>query len=332
MSERPVVKIGIMSFAHMHAYSYAACLKELPDVDFVGIADDDAVRLKDAAGRYGVKAFRNYEEMLESDIEGIIVTSENANHRRHVVLAAQAGKHVMCEKPIATTVQDAEAIVEVAKRSGIKLMTAFPCRYHPAFIRLKQAVDSGELGKLLAVKSTNQGQCPGGWFIDKKLAGGGAVIDHTVHLVDLIRYMTSAEPARVYAEVDNRMFGGDFDDTGIITVDFTNGIFATIDASWSRPKSYPFWGNVNMDVVGTGGIASMEMFAQKIDLYSDENGRHAYVYWGDDMDLGLVEAFARCIREDTAPPITGEDGLKALEVALAAYASARLREPIKLLE
>ncbi len=332
MSDRPVVKIGIMSFAHMHAYSYASCLKELSDVEFIGVADDNFARANDAAERYGVKAFRNYEEMLESDVDGVIVTSENANHRRHVVLAAQAGKHVMCEKPIATTMQDAEAIVEVAKRSGIKLMTAFPCRYHPAFVRLKQAVDSGELGKLLAVKSTNQGQCPGGWFIDKKLAGGGAVIDHTVHLVDLMRYMTGAEPARVYAEIDNRMFGCDFDDTGIISVDFTNGMFATIDASWSRPKSYPFWGNVNMDVIGTSGIANMEMFAQKADLYSDESGRHTYVYWGDDMDLGLVEAFASCICEDTPPPITGEDGLKALEVALAAYESAKLRETIKLLE
>lgn len=332
MSDRPVVKIGIMSFAHMHAYSYAACLKELPDVKFVGVADDVAVRAEDAAERYGVKVFKSYEDLLESDVEGVIVTSENANHRRHVVLAAQAGKHVMCEKPIATTMQDAEAIVEVAKRSGIKLMTAFPYRYHPAFVRLKQAVNSGELGELLAVKSTNQGQCPGGWFVDKKLSGGGAVIDHTVHLVDLMRYMTGAEPARVYAEIDNRMFGGDFDDTGIITVDFTNGMFATIDASWSRPKSYPFWGNVNMDVVGTGGIARMEMFAQKIDLYSDETGRHTYVYWGDDMDLRLVEAFARCVREDTPPPITGEDGLKALEVALAAYESASLREAINLLE
>jgi len=332
MSDVESVKIGIMSFAHMHAFGYASCLKELPYVDFVGIADDNGPRAKEMAKRLGVKAFKNYEEMLATDVQGIIVTSENANHRRHVVVAAQASKHVMCEKPISVSKQDAEAMVEVAKRAGIKLMTAFPCRYHPAFARLKQAVSSGELGKLLAIRSTNQGQCPGGWFIDTKLSGGGAVIDHTVHLVDLMRHMTGAEPARVYAEIDKRMHGGDYDDTGVISVDFTNGMFATIDASWSRPKSYPYWGNVNMNVVGTGGSASMEMFAQKIDVFSDDSGRHTYAYWGDNMDLGLVDAFARCIRDDTPPPVTGEDGLKALEVALAAYDSARKRETIDLLE
>jgi UDP-N-acetylglucosamine 3-dehydrogenase len=332
MMNDKVAKIGIMSFAHMHAYGYAECLKKLPGVEFVGVADDDPKRAKDAAKRFGVKAFPSYDDLLASDIDGVIVTSENANHRRHVVVAAQSEKHVMCEKPISVSKQDAEAIVEVAKRSGIKLMTAFPCRYHPAYTRLKRAIDAGELGRLLAVKSTNQGQCPGGWFIDKKLSGGGAVIDHTVHLVDLMRHMTGAEPARVYAEIDNRRFGGDFDDTGIISVDFTNGMFATIDASWSRPKSYPYWGNVNMDVVGTGGIASMRMFAQKADVYSDKTNRHTYAYWGDNMDMGLVEAFARCIREDTPPEVTGEDGVKALEVALAAYESSRLREAINLLE
>ncbi len=327
-----VVKIGIMSFAHMHAYGYAACLKQLPNVEFVGVADDDASRAKDAAKRFGVKAFKTYDEMLATDIDGVIVTSENANHRRHVVVAAQANKHVMCEKPISVSMQDAEAMVEVAKRADIKLMTAFPCRYHPAFARLKQAVTGGELGRLLAIKSTNQGQCPGGWFTDTKLSGGGAVIDHTVHLVDLMRHMTGAEPERIYAEIDNRMYGGDFDDTGIISVDFSNGMFATIDASWSRPKSYPFWGNVNMEVIGTDGSARMEMLAQKIDMFSDDTKRHTYVYWGDNMDLGLVEAFARCIRDDTPPPVTGEDGLKALQVALTAYESAKKREMIDLTE
>ncbi len=325
------VKIGIMSFAHMHAGGYANCLKTLPGIEFVGVADDDALRAKEMGKLYGVKAFASYDDMLASDIDAVIVTSENANHRRHVVTAAQAEKHVMCEKPLSTTKQDAEAIVEVCKRSGVKLMTAFPCRYHPAFKRLKEAVFGGELGKLLAIKGTNQGMCPGGWFTDKKLSGGGAVIDHTVHLADLMRVLTGAEPARVYAEIDNRMFGQDFDDTGIISVDFTNNVFATIDCSWSRPKSYPTWGNVNMEVTGTAGTATMEMFAQKIDVFSDKTGRHSYAYWGDNADAGMVAAFARAVSGESEVEVTGEDGLKALEIALRAYDSAKQKETIDLL-
>lgn len=331
MEKGKLIKIGIMSFAHMHAHGYAACLKKLPNVQFVGIADDDESRAKQMAKQYGVRAFDSYEEMLASDIDAVIVTSENANHRRHVVLAAQSEKHVLCEKPLATTKQDAEAIVEVVRRSKIKFMMAFPCRFHPAFKRLYETVESGALGKLLAMKGTNQGQCPGGWFTDTKLAGGGAVIDHTVHLVDLMRVLTKAEPARVYAEVDNRLFGGDFDDTGVITIDFTNNVFASIDSSWSRPKSYPFWGNVNLEVIGTDGVAKMEMFAQKIDIYSDKTGRHTYEYWGDDVNLALIDSFARSIAEGKPVEITGEDGIKALEVALAAYESAKSREAVDLL-
>ncbi|MCE5322272.1 Gfo/Idh/MocA family oxidoreductase [bacterium] len=326
------VKIGIMSFAHMHAYAYAQALAELDIVDFVGVADEDHSRAKSAAKRYGVKAFKNYDEMLASDIEAVVVCSENMNHRKHVVLAAQSEKHVLCEKPLAGTLHDAEAIVEVAKRSEIKLMTAFPCRFHPAYTRLKSAVDLGDLGDVLAIKATNQGKCPGGWFTDLKMSGGGAVIDHTVHLLDLMRDMTGAEPARVYAEIDNRMLGKDFDDTGVLSVDFTNGMFVTIDASWSRPKSFPTWGNVNMDVTGTNGTASMKMFGQKIDMFSDETGSHTYEYWGDNIDLVMVGAFAKSILDDTDVPVTGEDGVKALQVALAAYESAKTGKTVDLLE
>ena len=163
-------------------------------------------------------------------------------------------------------------------------------------------------------------------------AGGGAIIDHTVHLIDLIRALTGAEPAKIYAEISNRMFGQDYDDSGVITVDFTNKMFVSIDSSWSRPKSYPFWGNVNMDLTGTEGIAHMEMFGQKIDYYSDKAGKHLYEYWGDNADLALVGSFVRSIANDKPVEISGVDGLKAVEVALAAYRSAETGEVVDLME
>ena len=323
-------KIGIMSFAHMHAAGYAACLKKLPEVEFVGIADEESDRARKMAKQFGVKAFPTYDEMLAADIDGVIVCSENANHRKHVVVAAQSGKHVMCEKPLSINKEDADAIVEVCRRSGVKLMTAFPCRFHPAFQELKKTVESGDLGRPLGIKATNQGMCPGGWFIDTKLSGGGAVMDHMVHVVDLMRCILRAEPVRVYAEIDNRMFGGDYDDTGVVSVDFSNRVFTTIDCSWSRPKSAPFWGNVKLYIAGTKGCADMDMFAQKIDLISNKVGRLTYDYWGDNVDVALVRSFATCIIKDTKPEITGEDGAKAVEVVAAAYESAKTGQPVDL--
>lgn len=324
------VKIGMMSFAHLHAHSYAACLKQLADVEFVGVADDDKKRAGDVGKQLGVKTFASYEDLLASDVQGIIVCSENVNHRRHAVVAAQNGKHVMCEKPLSITNEDAEAMIEVCRRANVKLQTAFPCRFHPAFVNLKRAVKAGELGKILAIKGTNQGQCPFSWFVDKTLSGGGAIIDHTVHVVDLIRCLTGAEPTKVYAEIGNRMFGKDFDDTGILTIDFSNGMFATLDASWTRPKSYPTWGNVKMEVTGTQGIAEMDMFNQKIDAFYDKKMSYKHEYWGDNIDLALVASFARSIGEDKPVETTGEDGARALTVALAAYQSAKTGKPVEL--
>ena len=322
MEKKSPIKIGIMSFAHMHAVAYAHCLQDLPEVEFAGIADDDAARAKKMGRQFKVKVFPKYEDMLASDIDAVIVCSESVNHRRHVVMAAQSEKHALCEKPLATNKHDAEAIIEVSKRSNTKLQVAFPCRYHSAFKRLKQVVDTGQIGSILAIKATNQGICPGGWFIDKSLAGGGAVMDHTVHVLDMMRCLIKAEATRVYAEISNRMCGGDIDDTGIISVDFANGAFATIDCSWSRPKHFPFWGNIKLEITGTAGTARMDMFAQKIDLISDKTGKYTYEYWGDDIEIAMVKAFVRSITEDTQVDITGDDGLKALQVALAAYESA----------
>ncbi len=319
-----------MSFAHIHAHSYAACLKQLPDVEFVGIADDDNERAKQVAEQLGVKAFASYEDMLATDVQGVIVCSENINHRKHVVLAAQHGKHILCEKPLATSLEDAAAMIEVCKRANVQLQTAFPCRFHPAFIELKKSVNDGNLGKLLAIKGTNQGQCPWLWFVKKEMSGGGAVIDHTVHVVDLIRSMTGAEPVRVYAEIDNRMYGQDFDDTGVLTIDFSNDMFVSLDASWSRPKSFATWGNVKMEVIGTEGMADMDMFAQKIDGFYDESMSFRYEYWGDNIDLALCASFAKSIAEDVPVPITGEDGARALAVALAAYESAATGKAVEI--
>jgi predicted dehydrogenase len=170
---------------------------------------------------------------------------------------------------------------------------------------------------------------PGGWFIQKEKSGGGAVMDHTPHVVDLLRWFMKSDPVEVYAEIDNKFYNMDIDDTGILTMQFDNGVFATLDTSWSRTKSYPTWGDVTMELVGTDGVISVDSFAQDIDLYSDASGAH-WIYWGDNMDFGLVNDFVASVRREKPFQIKGEDGLKALEVAIAAYESAKTKSPVKI--
>lgn len=323
------VKVGILSFAHMHAYSYANSLNALPEVDFVGIADEDAERGQAMAKQFGTEFFPSYEALIQR-VDAVVITSENVKHRELTLMAAKAGKHVLCEKPIATSVEDGKAMIEACRENGVKLMIAFPCRYSPSAIRTKEQIDSGAIGSLLAIKGTNHGQMPGGWFVQKEKSGGGAVIDHTVHVTDLMRWIMKSEPTEVYAEISNGMNHQDFDDVGMLTITFDNSVFSTLDTSWSRPKSYPIWGDVTMDILGTEGMVGTSLFSQNIAYYSDETMRASWLGWGGDFDCAMIRDFVCSITEDKPMPITGEDGLQALKVALAAYKSKETGAPVKI--
>lgn len=324
------IKIGILSFAHVHSGSYMACVNENPNAVLYGIADDNAERGRKAAADFNTEFFPSYEALLDSDIDAVIITSENINHKPLTLMAANAGKHVLCEKPLATTVEDGRAMIKACKDAGVQLMTAFPCRFSPAMGRLRQAIQSGTIGEVLAMKGTNQGLNPGLWFIEMEKSGGGAIIDHTVHVTDLMRWVTGKEPVEVYAEISNRMYHGDYDDCGVLTITFDGGIFSTLDTSWSRPKSFPTWGNVTLEITGTEGVIAMDMFAQNLIHYNDEAKRVNWLHWGDNIDQGLIDSFVTSVAENKPVAITGEDGLAAVEVALAAYKSNETHAPVKL--
>jgi Oxidoreductase family, NAD-binding Rossmann fold len=177
------VKVGVVSFAHIHAPPYASVLSSLDAADFVGIADDDASRGPEAAGRFGVRFFEDAQGLFEA-VDAVVVCSENSNHARDTVAALENGVHVLCEKPISTTVEDPRAMIRASEEAGHQLRIAFPVRSLPAVRQAKEIVRSGRIGRVLAVNGTNHGQIPGGWFLDPELAGGGAVMDHTVHVAD----------------------------------------------------------------------------------------------------------------------------------------------------
>lgn len=321
------MKIGIISSAHMHIYSYAHALKEIKGVEIVGIADEDEKRGKEFAEQFSVGYYVRYDELLKQPMDAVIVTSENANHKEHVLAAARAGKHILCEKPISASKEDAEEMIKVCREQGVILQIAFPVRFNASIIRAKQMIEQGKLGRILAMKGTNHGQNPGGWFIDPKLSGGGAVIDHTVHVVDIMRWFMGAEVKEVYAEVGSLIAADGIDDSGIVSMEFDNGVFATLDCSWSRNKTFPTWGDVTLEIVGTKGTLSLDALNQKLNVYSNESGNR-WDFWGENMDLGLIRDFVDCVRENRQPSITGEDGLRALEVALAAYESGKTNQPV----
>ncbi|MEH7307884.1 Gfo/Idh/MocA family protein [Neobacillus drentensis] len=320
------MKVGIISFAHLHAHGYADALSKINGVQLVGIADEDESRGADAAAKYHTKYFSRYEELLQQDMDAVIITSENSKHHEHVVAAARAGKHILCEKPLATRAEDAKEMIEVCEQNRVILQTAFPVRFNSAIIRAKKMIENGELGQIFAIKGTNRGTNPGGWFVDPAKSGGGAVIDHTVHVVDIMRWFMGTEAREVYAEIDHAISSDSIDDCGILTIEFENDVFSTLDCSWSRNETYPTWGDVTLEIIGSNGTLKVDAFAQKVDVYAKDGVN--WNYWGDNMDFGLVNDFLNSVSTGKEPSISGTDGLKALEVALAAYESAEKRQPV----
>lgn len=324
------MKIGIISFAHMHALSYATQLTNRSDVELAYIWDEDETRGQEMATKFNCQFIAKLDRFLETDIEAVVICSENSNHKTHVIQSAKAKKHILCEKPIATEVADAEAMIKVCEEAGVILQIAYPVRFSPVMEKVKAMVQEGAIGEVLAINATNHGLMPGGWFIEKELSGGGSATDHIVHIMDLIRWIFEEEVKSVYAELDTRFYEIDVEDCGMVSLELESGMIVSIDPSWSRPQTYPTWGNVVMHFVGTKGNLSIDAFKQHSLYYNDQDLKLEELPWSEDMDAGLVDDFIDCVRTKRKPTISGMDGLRTLEVVKAAYQSNKLKQTIQL--
>lgn len=331
------MKIGILSFAHHHAEAYIQNLKQLPGVEVMGIADQDHQRASHYATIFNVPLYRSYEDLMKARPDGVIVTSENSNHRELVEAAASYKIHVLCEKPLATTLEDGKAMLDVCQKAGIILMTAFPMRFSPPVMEVKNKLDAGDFGRVFCFNSTNLGELPKkyrGWFVDKKLAGGGAVMDHSVHMADIMRWYLQSEATEVYA-CANQIFyknevPADIETGGLIGITFANGVFATIDCSWCRPVNWPTWGGLTFEMVTERGAVIVDAFKQNLNVYQKDPPQPVWNFWGSDPNLGMVSEFIASIRQNRPPVVTGLDGYRAVEIALAAYQSIDTGQPVKL--
>jgi predicted dehydrogenase len=329
------MKIGILSLAHHHAEAYIRNVAASRGVELMGIHDEDRVRGEAAASLAGVPFYPSAAELLARRPDGVIVASENSRHRPLVEAAAAAGAHVLCEKPLATRVEDGEAMVLACRKAGVRLMTAFPMRFSPPLMEVKGRLDSGELGRPRCVVASNQGQFPKkhrDWFVDAELAGGGAIADHVVHLADVLRWYLGEEVVSVYAQSNHVFHAGeaDVETGGMVSLEFASGVFATIDCSWSRPESWPSWGGLSFELVTERGAVRVDGFRQNVEHYSDEAGRCSWLPWGSDSNQAMIDEFAATIREGREPRPDGEDGLAAVRIVRAAYESAASGRPVRI--
>lgn len=320
------VRLALLGVAHVHADAYAAWLTSEPHVQPLGFSEEDPHLAAEFAARTGL-AHLPLEQLLGAGPGGVIVCSETAVHRPLVEAAARAGAHVLCEKPIATTLEDARAMGEACARAGVGFRTAFPVRFSPAVGQLHGMLRAGLLGNVLAYSGVNHSVCPDrerGWFSDPVLAGGGAGMDHIIHLADLL-HLFGERVEGVYARlipVPEWVLPehAGVDAAGLVTLSLASGAGATIDCSWSRPRTYPRWGHLKLGVVGTQGTQSLDAFAESITV-TGTAGRH-WVGYGPDLNaLMLADFLSLCTRERPSLGADWNAGYEALRVVLAAYES-----------
>ncbi len=324
-----MIRFGLISFAHMHADSYAWVLKQIAEntgeACLVAASDDDQERLEQKRLQFDIpNVFQSYKDLLASDlVDAVLIASENSKHVDQVIAAIHAGKHIICEKPICISHDSIEQIKTAIKESKKRIFfqTAFPMRYDATVAEAKKTLDSGTLGAIKAISATNHGTFPGGWFVDRSLSGGGAVMDHTVHVADLIRFFTADEFSTVRAFKGANLHPN-------VSVEDNAMLYArlkksqapvSIDCSWSRMAGWPIWGDVKIELICERGVLKIDCFNPHLDLVSE--GKYAWHSMAEDLNQKLILGFCRAVEGGHEPTASFDDGAAAALLAFAAYRS-----------
>jgi predicted dehydrogenase len=329
---------------HYHAYPMADYLRAgLPGARLVAVADERPALARSFADAYCDGDWTtDYEQLLaRDDVDAVIVTSYTSAHADHVELAAAHGKHVLLDKPIATTLADAERIVAASR--DVKVMLAYLLRFIPVYERAYEIVRSGAIGELVSafysirIPASFIEDSPGagdqGWYRDPVKAGGGGFLDHGVHFTDFLRWFFASEAQDVVARTGSLTYKElGVEDYGIATYTLASGAIATVESTWHAAEFYsPLASPDRCTLTGTRG--EIELHYQKspqieiASLDAPYQGRHYLDLTGEDRYEACyrrnLEAFVRCIEDDLDPSPSAHDGLKALEMILAAYEADR---------
>jgi 1,5-anhydro-D-fructose reductase (1,5-anhydro-D-mannitol-forming) len=334
-SQLAALKIGLLSLAHVHATTYIDVLRARSDIQLC-VADPDAPaahrRAMALAHDAGIDVAATYDDLFAWCPDGVIICAENSRHRKLVELAARHGVPILCEKPIATNIDDARAMIDACAATNTPLMIAMPVRFHPALRHIRTRLASGGLGQVKSAVGINTSRAPidsRPWFADAHLAGGGALMDHIVHLTDLIDTLLGIAPLEVYAQ-SNRIIREDsvtVETGGIVVVTYVDGTVLTIDCSWSAPNSYPSWGGLTLALECEHGSVEFDAFNGRLDLYDDAIDALQWIDYDVSLDALMLDEFLAGIRSGSRPEPTGEAGLRSLKIVQAAYESTMTGQP-----
>lgn len=328
-------KIGIIGCGKIAQVRHIPEYEANPNSQLYGFYDINVERAKELAEKYNGKAYESYEEMLnDPEIEAVSVCAANSVHAEITVAALKAGKHVLCEKPMATTLEDCEAMVKAAEESGKYLMIDQNQRLAKAHVEAKKMIDDGLIGDIVTFRTTfghggpetwsiDPGQNT--WFFDRTKAAMGAMADLGIHKTDLIQFLTSQRVVETTAQImtlDKKDAKGELigvDDNAICIYKMSGGAVGTMTASWTH-----YGAEDNSTVLyGTKGI--MRIYddpAHSIVVVAKDGIRTEYdveaIQTNDNQtNSGMIDLFVECLVDKKEPEISGASVLHAMRAVFA---------------
>jgi myo-inositol 2-dehydrogenase / D-chiro-inositol 1-dehydrogenase len=329
-----LVGSGFIAEAHVEAF------RRVPRAAVRAVASRTEARVRSFAERHGIPAWStDYRRLVErTDVDLVVIGVPNHVHRDVAVAAAEAGKHVICEKPLARTLAEADEMIAACERAGVKLLYAEELCFAPKYVRAKELVDEGALGAVHLIRQGEQHFGPhSDWFWDVSLSGGGALMDMGCHAIEFCRWMYDKAPAEaVTAELGTFVHGDRTrgDDHAVVTVRFRGNRLGVVDTSWSRPGGI----DDRAEIIGSHGVTYVDIargsslvtfsevgYGYAIEKAPDTRG-WTYTMFEELWNYGFpqeMEHFVSCLLDGTEPLETGADGRAVLEIIYAGYRAAR---------
>ena len=293
----------------------------------IGVVSRDAGRANDFARRFNAKhAYISYDDLLRNpEVTVVAIHTPNSLHAEQAIAAARAGKHVFCDKPMATSVADAERIVRECEKAGVMLGVNFHNRFMPCFIETKRIIDSGEIGKVLMVQveasaGPAAASVSASWRGDPALAGLGTSMNVGVHVYDILRYLLSSEIVQVSAMFDAAP--GVMERTSLATFKFANGVMAQLNVNQTTPNAhndFVIYGDKGR-ITGKGLTRSRA--GGELQVITNDGASRSTAFSAVNAHAACVVGFSKAILEGSAPVASGIDGLRSVQLTDAMGKSA----------
>jgi UDP-N-acetylglucosamine 3-dehydrogenase len=314
MKKIGVAVIGTGFWGKNHARVY----KELQSTDLVAICDVNAERAKVIANQFGVKAYTDSTQMLKDpEVKAVSVCTWSTMLAQEALKALCAEKHVLVEKPMATNIKQAQKLLKTAQANGLHLTVGFLMRFIPGIQSIREAVVSRKIGDMVSATAKRVSQWP------ERIGDVGVVKDTAIHDIDIMRYISNEDPVSVYAKTGN-MRHKQFEDYAQIMLTYESGKSAFIESNWLTPYKIR-----NLSVTGSDAIMRLDYITQELWVENAKESLQPRVPFQEPLKMEL-QHFAECIQEKKRPLITGEDGIKALQIAIAALDSSTKKTAIKI--